>query len=206
MNDRQRRAGAKEPAREAEGSGTDVTRMLQAWSAGDTDALARLMPMVVTELRRMARGRLARERAGHTLQPTAVVNEVYLRLADQKQPKWANRSQFFAFAGKMMRWILVDHARHQKAAKRGGGQTTIRLTDNEVVGDRQTSVVDILALDEALSTLERLEPRQSRIVELRYFAGLTVEESAAILGVSPSLVKKDWRMAKAWLYRELSGA
>jgi len=182
-----------------------VTELLQAWNEGDVEALRDLMPMVFAELRRMAQLRFASERAGHTLQPTAIVNEVYLRLAKQKAPHLVNRDHFLAYSGKMMRWILVDHARRHRSEKRGGEQPTICLNDDLDVEQAGAPLVDIIALDEALNRLEGLEPRQSRVVELRYFAGLTIEETAELMGVSLSSVKDDWRMAKIWLYRTLTG-
>jgi len=185
---------------------TGVTELLHAWNEGDVEALGNLMPMVFAELKRMARIRFASERSGHTLQPTAIVNEVYLRLANQKAPKLVNRDHFLAYSGKMMRWILVDHARRRRSEKRGGDQPTICLSDDLDVEQAAAPIVDIIALDEALNRLEGLEPRQSRVVELRYFAGLTIEETAALLGVSISSVKDDWRMAKVWLYRDLTRA
>ena len=181
-----------------------VTELLHAWNEGDIDALRNLMPMVFAELRRMARLRFASERSGHTLQPTAIVNEVYLRLANQKAPKLVNRDHFLAYSGKMMRWILVDHARRRRSEKRGGDQPTICLNDDLDVEQAAAPIVDIIALDEAMNRLEELEPRQSRVVELRYFAGLTIEETAELLGVSISSVKDDWRIAKIWLYRDLT--
>ena len=183
-----------------------VTELLHAWNEGDVEALGNLMPMVFAELKRMARIRFASERSDHTLQPTAIVNEVYLRLANQKAPSLVNRDHFLAYSGKMMRWILVDHARRRRSEKRGGDQPTICLSDDLDVEQAEAPIIDIIALDEALNRLERLEPRQSRVVELRYFAGLTIEETAALLGVSLSSVKQDWRMAKIWLYRDLTMA
>ncbi len=183
-----------------------VTELLHAWNDGDVGALRELMPMVFAELRRMARLRFASERSGHTLQPTAIVNEVYLRLAKQKAPNLVNRDHFLAYSGKMMRWILVDHARRHRSEKRGGDQPTICLNEDLDVEQAAAPLVDIIALDEALNRLEELEPRQSRVVELRYFAGLTIEETAGLMGVSLSSVKDDWRMAKIWLYRTLTGA
>ena len=188
----------------AESSG--VTELLHAWNEGDVEALGNLMPMVFAELKRMARIRFASERSDHTLQPTAIVNEVYLRLANQKAPSLVNRDHFLAYSGKMMRWILVDHARRRRSEKRGGDQPTICLSDDLDVEQAAAPIIDIIALDEALNRLESLEPRQSRVVELRYFAGLTIEETAALLGVSLSSVKQDWRMAKIWLYRDLTMA
>lgn len=183
-----------------------VTELLHAWNDGDVEALKDLMPMVFAELKRMARHRFASERSGHTLQPTAIVNEVYLRLANQKTPKLENRDHFLAYSGKMMRWILVDHARRHRSEKRGGDQPTVCLSDDLDVKQVNTPGIDILALDEAMGRLEELEPRQSRIVELRFFAGLTIEETAGLLGVSLSLVKDDWRMARTWLYRQLTAS
>jgi RNA polymerase sigma factor (TIGR02999 family) len=183
---------------------TGVTGLLHAWNEGDVEALKELMPLVFMELKRMARQRFSSERAGHTLQPTAIVNEVYLRLARQKAPNLEDRGHFLAYSGKMMRWILVDHARRHRSDKRGGERPTLCLSD-DLDGLDQATVpsVDLIALDEALGRLEQLEPRQSRVVELRYFAGLTIEETASMLDVSISSVKDDWRMARAWLYREL---
>jgi len=183
-----------------------VTNLLHAWNEGDVEALRDLMPIVFAELKRMARLRFASERSGHTLQPTAIVNEVYLRLANQKAPKLQNRDHFLAYSGKMMRWILVDHARRHRSEKRGGDQPTICLSDDLNMDQAGTPGIDILALDEAMGRLEELEPRQSRVVELRFFAGLTIEETAALLGVSVSMVKDDWRMARTWLYRQLTSS
>ena len=184
----------------------DVTQLLLAWRGGDQQALEQLMPRVYEELRRMAERSLRRERSGHTLHSTALVNEVYLRLVAQDRVHWQNRAQFLGIAGELMRRILVDHARKRQAAKRDGG---LRLTLDEgltPVPDRgsATRVVNLLALDDALHRLQELDPRQARIVELRYFAGLKVEETAEVLGLSPRTVKREWQMARAWLKREMA--
>jgi RNA polymerase sigma-70 factor, ECF subfamily len=179
----------------------DVTRMLQDWSNGDQAVAARLMPLVYDELRRLADHYLRGERPDHTLQPTALVHEAYLRLADQTNVTWQNRVHFFAVAAQSMRQVLVDSARSYRAAKRGSGQ---KLSLEEADGVSLEREVDLLALDEALSRLATLDPRQSRIVELRYFGGLTVEETAEVTGVSPRTIRREWTMAKAWLRREIS--
>ncbi len=179
----------------------EVTQLLVAWGNGDKAALDRLMPLVYEELRRLARHYMSRERPGHTLQSTALVNEAYLRLVEQEGMRWENRAHFFGIAARLMRQILVEHARSRQAAKRGGGQ--YRLSLSRV--DRLASAPDInlLALDDALGRLEALDPQKSRIVELRYFGGLGIEETAEVIGVSPATVKRDWSMARAWLRREL---
>lgn len=182
------------------GKTPDVTGLLVDWSRGDKEALERLMPLVVDELRHLARSHFRREPEGHTLQPTALVNEVYLRLTDQRQVQWESRSQFFAFAATLMRRVLVDHAKARRTAKRGGDVRKVSLQD--VIGLAEPEDVDLLALDDALSTLAEIDPRQSRIVELRFFAGLTHEEIAEVLEVSVSTVKREWRTARLWLYRE----
>lgn len=179
-----------------------MTRLLQDWSKGDQAALANLMPLVYNELRHLASRYLRRERAGHTLQTTALVHEAYLRLIDQNQVTWQNRAHFFGVAAQMMRRILVDHAREQHAEKRGGGAP--RLSLDEAIGLAGERGVNLIALDDALSALAAIDPQQSRIVELRFFGGLTVEETAEVLGVSPATVKREWSMAKAWLHREIS--
>ena len=179
----------------------EVTRLLVAWGDGDKAAFDRLMPLVHTELRRLARHYMSRERPGHTLQSTALVNEAYLRLVEQEGMRWENRAHFFGIAARLMRQILVEHARSRQATKRGGGQ--YRLSLSRV--DRRASApdVDLLALDEALGRLEAVDTQKSRIVELRYFGGLGIEETAEVIGVSPATVKRDWSMARAWLRREL---
>ena len=178
-----------------------VTRLLLEWSDGDGQALTRLIPLVYDELRRIAGQYLRRERAGHTLQPTAVVHEAYLKLVGQRRVRWQNRAHFFAVAAQLIRRILVDHARARAAAKRGGGLPPLAL--ERAPGPAGGRDLDVLALDETLRRLSTLDPRQARLVELRFFAGLGVEESAEVMGVSPATVKREWRTAKAWLYREL---
>jgi RNA polymerase sigma factor (TIGR02999 family) len=183
-------------------SSPDVTQILQEASGGDKNAPARLMPLVYDELRRLANHYLRQERADHTLQPTALVHEAYLKLIDQSRVDWQNRAHFFGVAAQSMRRILVDHARGHQASKRGGSQQKIAL--DEAVDYSQPRDLDLVALDDALKTLARMDERQSRIVELRFFGGLTIEETAEALGVSPATVKVDWNMAKAWLRREIS--
>ena len=182
---------------------TDVTRLLLAWSEGEQTAGAALMDAVYDELRRVARGYLVRERREHSLPATALVHEAYLKLVDQKRVRWQNRAHFFAIAAQQMRRVLVDHARAHRTAKRGGG-ATIPLADIDVAGGQFD--LDVLDLETALDKLAALDPRQSRLVELRFFGGLTVEETAAVLGVAPITVKRDWALARAWLYRELRSA
>jgi RNA polymerase sigma-70 factor, ECF subfamily len=172
-----------------------VTALLQAWNAGDEDAGRRLIPLVYAELRRRAGGYLRRERPGHTLQPTALVHEAYLKLVGL-QGQLASRSQFFGVASNLMRRILVDHARRRRAAKRGGIRVTLDDAHQAVV-DRD---VDLVRLDDALSELSALDPRQGRLVEMRYFGGLTQEEAAELLGVSVATVKREWTLARAWLF------
>lgn len=179
----------------------DVTRMLVDWSGGDTDAPSRLMPLVYEELRQLARGYLQRERADHTLQATGLVHEAYLRMVDQSTTSWQNRAHFFGVAAQVMRRILVDYARSHRAEKRGGGWD--KLVFEEALAPAVERSVDLIALDDALQDLLALDPRQSQIVELRYFGGLTTEEVAEVLDVSPRTVKREWRIAKAWLRREL---
>ena len=190
-------------------STTDVTALLLRWSAGDADALQRLLPLVYGELRRIASNQLRRERADHTLAPTALVHELYLRLVDQRRASWQNRAHFFGLAAQLMRRILVDHARAHHAEKRGGLVTRVSLEDafddEETGAPTQPPAADVLAIDEALAQLEALDQDQARIVELRFFAGLTVEETAHVLKRSPRTVKREWRLARAWLYRALRG-
>jgi RNA polymerase sigma-70 factor, ECF subfamily len=183
---------------------TDVTRLLMAWSDGHEAAAAPLMDAVYAELRRLARAYLRRERRDHSLPPTGLVHEAYLRLIDQQRVRWQNRSHFYAVASQVMRRLLVDHARARGAAKRGAGATVSLAaidTDRGVIGD--DGQPDLLALDGALEKLAAVAPRQARLVELRYFGGLTVEETAAVLGVAAITVKRDWALARTWLYREL---
>ena len=181
----------------------EVTQLLVAWSNGDKAALDRLMPLVYTELRRLARHYMSRERPGHTLQTTALVNEAYLRLVEQEGMRWENRAHFFGIAAHLMRQILVDHARSRQAAKRGGAQVRLSLGEVDRIASRPD--VDLIALDEALGRLEAIDPQKSRIVELRYFGGLGIEETAEVIGVSPATVKREWSMARAWLRSEVGG-
>jgi RNA polymerase sigma-70 factor (ECF subfamily) len=179
----------------------EVTRLLVQLTDGDHAALDALLPLVYAELRRLAAGYLRRERHGHTLQPTALVHEAYLRMIDQTQVRWQNRAHFFGVAAQMMRRILVDHARSQQAEKRGGDMQKLSLDENiDVSGERAS---DLVALDEALQRLAEIDPQKSRVVELRFFGGLSVEETAEVLGVSAPTVKRQWRMAKAWLFGQV---
>ena len=180
----------------------EITRLLIAWNQGDQRARDELTPLIYDELRRLARGLLRHERPGHTLQPTALVHEAFLRLIDQSQVNWQNRAHFFGAAARLMRQILINHAEARRAAKRGGEAERVSLNDVDHSTPRQE--IDLIALDEALQRLERLDPQQGRIVELRYFSGLTIEEIAEVIGVSPATVKRDWNLARAWLRRELS--
>lgn len=187
-----------------EPSPTNITQMLIDWSNGDQEALDKLIPVVYTELRRQAARHLRSERAGHTLQTTDLIHEAYLRLVDQKNVRWQNRAHFFAVAAQSMRRILVDHARRRHRAKRGGSGIVLPLDDVLVVAAEKTEV-NLLELDEALTRLAAIDVRQSRIVELRFFSGLSIEETAAVIGVSRTTVKDDLNIAKAWLRRELGG-
>lgn len=180
----------------------DITRALLDISAGNKDAAEKLWTLVYDELRSLASNYLKRERANHTLQPTALVHEAYLRLIDQTRVNWQNHAHFCAVASEIMRRILVDHSRRYKAEKRGGQETKIAL--DEAVSFPKDVEIDVIKVDEALFDLARLDPRQSRIVELRFFGGLTIEETAEVLGVSLSTVQRDWDMARAWLYSELN--
>ena len=182
----------------------EITLWLQEWSLGKENALEALMPIVYAELHRQATNYLRRERVGHTLQATALINEVYLKLIDQREVNWKNRAHFFGIAAQAMRRILVDHARARHSNKRGGDAEDLPLDAAEFATSKGDSV-DLIALDEALTRLSLLDERQSRIVELRFFSGLSVEETAEALGVSPATVKNDWRTAKAWLFQELNG-
>ena len=181
----------------------NVTQLLIGWSKGDKEALDSLLPLVYEELRKQAARYLRHERVGHTLQTTALIHEAYLKLVDQKNVHWQNRAHFFGIAAQLMRRILVDHARTKKRAKRGGSDIRVSFNDANLMG--QARDLDIVALDEALSRLAQVDPQQSRIVELRFFSGLTVEETAEVMSISPATVKRDWSMAKAWLHREISG-
>ena len=182
----------------------EITRLLQQWNRGNKRVLDELMPMVVDELRRIARYHLEGERDEHTLQPTALVNELYLKLLGRRHASWSDRAHFFAFAARSIRRILVDHARIQRASKRGGGLRTITL--DEAIAAPGHREIDLVALDDALHSLARLDPRQSRLVELRFFGGLSTQEAAEALGVGVATIGRDWASAKAWLFRELRPA
>jgi len=182
----------------------DVTALLARWSRGDSDALDALMPIIYAECRRIAARQLALERRDHSLDPTALVHELYLRLVDQRRASWENRAQFFGVAARLMRRVLVDHARARHAEKRGGDAVFVSL-DTAADTPDDSQVADVLAIDEALERLAAHDPEQVQIVELRYFAGLTVEETARVVRRSPRTVKREWRLAKAWLYQELRG-
>jgi RNA polymerase sigma factor (TIGR02999 family) len=179
-----------------------VTALLQQWSRGDRDALEKLTPLVYEELRGIAAGYMRDERPGHTLQATALVHEAYVRLIGQKRVSWQNRAHFFGIAAQLMRRILIDHARRRQAAKRGVGGA-LRLTAGVDVAGAPEQDFDLLAIDGALSRLEQLDAAQARIVELRFFGGLTVEETAEVAGVSTATVKREWRTARAWLRHEV---
>jgi RNA polymerase sigma-70 factor (ECF subfamily) len=182
-------------------SSTDVTMLLGQLAAGDQTVMPRLMPLVYDELRRLAAGYMRKERADHTLQPTALVHEAYLRLVEQRETSWKSRAHFFGVAAQLMRRIVIDHARSHLARKRGGEQEKVPLDEGALfAADRSAELV---AVDQAMSRLEKLDPRQCRIVELRFFGGLTVEETAEFLKTSPRTVEREWTFAKAWLYMEL---
>ena len=193
------------PPHEAPQNGDPLTRrithLLKEWSDGDQEALEELTPLVYEELRQQAARYLRKERPGHSLQATALIHEAFLRLIDVKDVEWQNRAHFFAIAANLMRRILVDHARKRDAEKRGGDQ--VRLTLDESLALAQETDVDLLAIDEALDRLAALDPQQARVVELRFFSGLTVEETATALGISAKTVKRDWSVARAWLRREI---
>lgn len=181
----------------------EVTLLLHAWGDGDKAALDRLAPLVYSELRRIAARLMAGERAGHTLQATALVNEAYLRLVDTHLASWQDRAHFFALCAQAMRRILVDHARSRGSVKRGAGQ--VRMELEEGLAAAPSAEADLLKIDDALNRLAALDPRKGQVVELRFFGGLSVEETAEALKISPETVMRDWKMARAWLYRELSG-
>ncbi|HQR34449.1 MAG TPA: sigma-70 family RNA polymerase sigma factor [Blastocatellia bacterium] len=182
-------------------AGKNVTQLLEAWNKGDESARDELLPLVYQELHKLAGRYLGRERTGHTLQTTALVHEAYLRLVDQKDAQWQNRSHFFAMAATQMRRVLVDYARSRHMAKRGGGAQQVELDEALVVSDERAG--DVVALDDALKALAEFDERKSRMVELRFFGGLSIEETAEVLGVSPGTVMRDWTLAKAWLQREI---
>jgi len=179
-----------------------VTRLLVAWSGGDEAALEELTPLVYGELRRLAHHYMRRERAGHTLQTTALVNEAYMRLADYKQTRWQSRAHFFAVAAQVMRRILVEHARSRQYAKRGGGAQKVSLDEAAAVSAGRAA--EVIAVEEALTELESWDQRKGRIVELRFFGGLSIEETAEVMKISPTTVQREWRSAKAWLHRAIS--
>jgi RNA polymerase sigma factor (TIGR02999 family) len=183
-------------------TGRDVSVLLRAWSGGDQSALEKLTPIVYDELHRQARRYMRRERPGHSLQATALVNEAYMRLVGYTRMRWQDRAHFFAVASQVMRRILVEHARRHNL-KRGGDVPHVSLDEAALVGADDD--VDLVALDDAMTALARLDPRKMRVVEMRFFGGLSVDETAEVLGVSPVTVKRDWRAAKVWLYRELAG-
>jgi RNA polymerase sigma factor (TIGR02999 family) len=180
----------------------EITQLLAEWSDGNQSALDELYPLVYDELHRLARRYMSRERQGHTLQTTALINEAYVRLVDQKNIHWANRSHFFAISAQIMRRILIDHARRHAYAKRGGGAQQVSL--DEVADLTSTRSSELLRLDEALKSLAERDPRRSQVVELRYFGGLDNKEIAGVLNVSENTVTRDWNMARAWLYQQLS--
>lgn len=188
----------------SEPSRPDVTQLLQAWRGGDPSAGERLLPAIYAELHQQAARAMRREAGEHTLQATALVNEAYLRLVDQNRVEWRNRAHFFGVAAQLMRRILVDHARGKLAEKRGGGVQRLTLNDADGVAAGEEGDVDVLALHEALEGLAALDPQQARVVELRYFSGLNIDETAEALGISPATVKREWAVARAWLRRELS--
>lgn len=182
---------------------TKITELLLAASEGGRDALDRLVPFVYDHLRRIAAAQMRREAAGHSLQPTALVHEAYVRLVDQRQAQWRNRAHFFGAAASLMRRILVDHARARLAEKRGGGLERVTLTGDEAAESPRG--IDVLALHESLERMAAFNPRQGRIVELRYFGGLTIEEAAEVIGISEATLVREWTIAKAWLRTDLSG-
>ena len=188
-------------------SAAALTELLRAWGAAEPGAFDALLPIVYDELRRQARRALQHEAAGHTLQPTALVHEAYLRLVNQHSAAWESRSQFFAVAAQVMRRVLVDHARTRRAAKRGGGARRVTLGDADAVAQTTRSVasseIDVLALDDALQRLAAIDPQKARLVEVRYFGGLSIPEAAVVLGVSPATVGREWASARLWLRREL---
>jgi RNA polymerase sigma-70 factor, ECF subfamily len=187
----------------SDASQKSITELLVAWGDGDRAALDRLVPLVERELRRLARGYVRGERQGHTLQTTALVNEAYLRLVEQRRVRWQNRAHFLAIAAQLMRRILVDHARRRQYLKRGGGALQVTLSEAEALAGGRAP--DLVALDEALASLGEIDPRRARVVELRFFGGLSIEETAEALKVSTTTVERDWTTAKAWLHKTLTG-
>jgi RNA polymerase sigma factor (TIGR02999 family) len=181
---------------------SQVTKLLQGWRLGDAKAADELLPLVYDELRRLAHHHLRNERSDHTLHSTALVHEAYLRLVGQDLPEWEGRTHFFAIAAQLMRQILVDYARRHRASKRGSGVRMLTLDD--AMGVAQRKDVDVIALDDALHALAEIDPRQSRVVELRFFAGLSLEETSEVMGVATATVQRDWTAARAWLHRQIS--
>jgi RNA polymerase sigma-70 factor, ECF subfamily len=181
-----------------------VTKLLKDWSEGDSSAADKLMPLVIDDLRRLAHNYMRREKAGHTLQTSALVNEAYVRLVDQSKIQWESRAHFFGIAARLMRQILVDQARRRNFAKRGGGAIRVSLNEATAVAEEQSA--NVMALDEALKNLESIDPRQSRIIELRFFGGMSIEETAEALKVSPGTVMRDWTFARAWLRKEMAAS
>jgi len=188
---------------ETQGEPQEVTRLLLAWNEGDEGALEKLVPQVYQELRRLAKRQMRREHPDHTLQTTALINEAYLRLVDLRNVQWQNRAHFFALCARLMRRILVDFARSRHYAKRGGGAQPVSLDESLVVSPAHST--DFVAVDDALKALTKVDARKAQVVELRFFGGLTVEEAAEALKVSSETIQRDWKLAKAWLLRELSG-
>jgi len=186
-----------------DGGQLQITELLLEWSEGNHSALERMTPLVYGELHRLAHRHMNRERAGHTLQTSALVNEAFLRLVDQRNVKWNNRAHFFGIAAQMMRRILVDYARSHLYAKRGGGAVHVSLDQAGLAANQPTA--EVTALDEALTKLESLDPQQARVVELRFFGGLTIKETAEVMSISVDTVKREWSTARAWLYREMTG-
>ena len=182
----------------------EVTRLLEKWSGGHQSALDELMPIVYSELRKIARIHLRRERTGHTLEATALTHEAYLRLVGQRKVRWQSRAHFFSVAAQMMRRILVEYARKRQTTKRGGGADRVTLVDGD--GALAPTSVEVLSLHEALGRLAEMDPRQGEIVELRFFGGLTIDETAEVVGASPATVKREWQVAKLWLQREMEGS
>ena len=182
----------------------EITQLLDKWSSGNQSALDELYPLVYDELHRLASRYMSRERKGHTLQTTALINEAYVRLVDQRNVHWANRSHFFAISAQIMRRILIDHARSHAYAKRGGGQQKVSLDETATLQVARAAA--LISLDEALLSLAVIDKRRSQVVELRYFGGLSNEEIAQALGISPNTVTRDWNMARAWLYQQLAGS
>jgi RNA polymerase sigma factor (TIGR02999 family) len=181
---------------------SQVTKLLQGWRGGDREDLEALLPLVYDELRRLAHHYLRNERPDHTLQSTALVHEAYFRLVGQELPQWESRAHFFAIAAQLMRQILVDYARRRRTSKRGSGVCRLTLDDAAALPRRKD--VDVVALDDALNTLAEVDPRQSRVVELRFFAGLSLEETSEVMGIATATVQRDWTAARAWLHREIS--